>query len=171
MKMIDLSKTIKNGMDVYPGDPEVKVKVTHTHEKNSWLLRELTLGTHTGTHVDAPSHMDPRGKTLDDIPLTSFFGTSMVVKPNPPFPERTGLFFVEQADMDILDDMTRAEPPFVGGNITLELQRGLLKEGVVTYTDLVNLHLIPVDSTFTFVGFPLKIAEGDGSPVRCVALL
>ncbi|WP_254611184.1 cyclase family protein [Paenibacillus sp. JMULE4] len=61
MRVIDLSETIMDGMTVYPGDPEVKVEVVHTREEHTWELRQLTLGTHTGTHVDAFSHMHQGG--------------------------------------------------------------------------------------------------------------
>jgi len=80
MRVIDLSMPITDGMPVYPGDPEVKVKVAHTYETHSWELRQLSMGSHTGTHVDAPSHMHPGAATLDELPLERFFGASRVVR-------------------------------------------------------------------------------------------
>ncbi|SJZ55341.1 cyclase family protein [Selenihalanaerobacter shriftii] len=79
MKVIDLTKSIHTKMQVYPGDPEVSVEVVHTYEENDWLLRKLTMGSHTGTHVDAFSHMDKEGETLDDIPLNRFCGKAQAV--------------------------------------------------------------------------------------------
>tara|TARA_B100000029_G_scaffold470935_1_gene510188 strand:- start:168 stop:671 length:504 start_codon:yes stop_codon:yes gene_type:complete len=37
------------------------------------------MGTHTGTHLDAPAHMILNGKTVDDFQLNSFTGTSVKV--------------------------------------------------------------------------------------------
>ncbi len=170
LKIIDLTAQLKPGMKVYPGDPEVKITVVNTHEKHSWELRELNVGTHTGTHVDAFSHMVEDGRTLDEIPLTQFFGDAQVVDPEDVFPKGMGLFFVSKVGVELLEKILLAGPPFVGGMIDLDLERALLENGVVTYTNLVDLELLPKNRTFTFYGLPLKIKDGDGSPVRAIAL-
>jgi len=171
MKIVDLTLPIYSGMKTYPGDPEVSVDLVHTYDKDSWQLRRLTLGTHTGTHVDAFSHMDPEGKTLDQIPVERFFGKAYVVEINQPFPKNTGLFFKETLDIDLLEKILAAEPPFVGGEISEEMERALLTKGIITYTNLTHLDLLPSDKPFMFYGFPLKIKDGDGSPVRAVAII
>ncbi|MFE5317905.1 cyclase family protein [Paenibacillus sp. NPDC056579] len=171
MKIIDLSVSIHTGMDVYPGDPAVSVEIVHTHEQNQWELRQITMGSHTGTHVDAFSHMNSKGKSLTDMPLTHFFGKSYVARPDQDFPIRAGLFFREAAGIELFDKIKSAQAPFVGGLISEELQRALLSEQIVTYTDLANLELLPEQTPFMFYGFPLKIKDGDGSPVRAVAML
>ncbi|MBP3040594.1 cyclase family protein [Bacillaceae bacterium Marseille-Q3522] len=171
MKIIDLTKQIESGMSVYLGDPEVEIKVVQTIEKNTWELRELKLGTHTGTHVDAISHMHKNGKTLDEIPITSFFGKAQIADKEKDFPKGSGLFFADEVGMEVLERLLAAKPPFVGGHIDTALERALLKEEIVTYTDLIHLDLIPKGVTFTFIGLPLKIKNGDGSPVRAIALL
>ncbi len=158
-------------MAVYPGDPEVRVEVVQTLEQHTWELRRLSLGTHTGTHVDAFSHMHAGGKTIDEIPLQQFFGRAIVADVQQDFPVATGLFFTGAAGVELLERIVAASPPFVGGTLTVELERALLQAGIVTYTDLVNLELLPVQVPFMFYGFPLKIRNGDGSPVRAVAVL
>lgn len=67
MKIIDLSMPLHTGRKVYPNDPEVKIDVIHTYEKDSWELRHLSMGSHTGTHVDAFSHMHDGAENLDDL--------------------------------------------------------------------------------------------------------
>ena len=64
-----------------------------------------------------------------------------------------------------------SNPQFIGGNITEELERALLGEGIITYTGLINLELIPTETTFMFYGLPLRIKAGDGSPVRAIAII
>ena len=171
MRIIDLSVTIADNMAVYPGDPEVRVEVVQTVEQHSWEVRRLTMGSHTGTHVDAFSHMHAGGKSIDEIPLQQFFGKAIVADVQQEFPAATGLFFTEEAGMELLKRIVAASPPFVGGALTVELERALLQASIVTYTDLVNLEQLPVQVPFTFYGFPLKIWKGDGSPVRAVAVL
>ncbi|WP_274649536.1 cyclase family protein [Paenibacillus humicola] len=171
MIVIDLSFPIADGMPVYPGDPEVKVKVAHTYERQTWELRELSMGSHTGTHVDAPSHMHPGAATLDELPLERFFGKSRAVRiDDPAWPECRGLFFTEAAGLECFDRLAALRPPFVGGELSEELERSLLGINIVTYTGLQGLDRLPVNTNFMFYGFPLRIAGGDGSPVRAVAV-
>lgn len=172
MKIIDLSITLETGMKVFPGDPEVKIEVAHTYEKNGWELRNLKLGSHTGTHVDAFSHMHQGMDSLDEISVESFFGEAQVVEcSSKEWPKNIGLFFTEEVDLNYLPQFLEANPKFVGGEITEELERALLKRGIITYTNLVNLDKIPKHSSFTFYGLPLKIKKGDGSPVRAIAIV
>lgn len=171
MKIIDLSATIYNEMEVFPGDPEVKVERVHNYDEQGWELRKLILGTHTGTHVDAFSHMVPRGKNLDQISLDNFLGPAMVVSLEDEFPKKTGLFFTQTINLNLLDKLLKAQPPFVGGDISEDLERSLLKHEIITYTNLKNLNRIPLQTIFFFIGLPLKIQEGDGSPVRAIAIL
>ncbi|WP_254611185.1 hypothetical protein [Paenibacillus sp. JMULE4] len=73
--------------------------------------------------------------------------------------------------MEQFERIKQANPPFVGGNLTEAVERNLLAIGILTYTNLVNLELLPYGRSFMFYGFPLKIRHGDGSPVRAVAIL
>lgn len=171
MKIIDLSLTLYENMPVYPNDPEVRINVVHTHSNNGWELREITMGSHTGTHVDAFSHMHKGMQSLNEIPLSRFFGPAQVVEINANWPNDIGLFFIEEIDINLSDKLISSRPNFVGGNITEALERKLLKHEIVTYTNLKNLNLIQRNTTFTFYGFPLKIKEGDGSPVRAIAII
>lgn len=172
MRVIDLSLPIAHGMPVYPGDPKVKVKVTHTYECHTWELRQLSMGSHTGTHVDAPSHMHPGAATLDELPLERFFGSSRVVRiKDPTLPEGRGLFFAESVGLECFDRRATLWPPFVGGELSEELERALLGIGIVTYTGLQGLDRLSSGSDFMFYGFPLRIVCGDGSPVRVVAVV
>lgn len=172
MRVIDLSLPIEDGMPVYPGDPEVKVKVAHTYERHNWELRQLSMGSHTGTHVDVPSHMHPGATTLDELPLERFFGASRVVRvEDSAWPEGRGLFFAEPVGLESFDRLAALRPSFVGGELSEELERALLGIGIVTYTGLQGLEHLPRGIDFMFYGFPLRIACGDGSPVRAVAVL
>ncbi|WP_240489113.1 cyclase family protein [Cohnella thermotolerans] len=166
-----MSLPIYNGMPVYPGDPEVAVEVAHTYERHTWELRKLSLGSHTGTHVDAPSHMHPGAATLDDLPPERFFGKSRVVRPGDEWPAGRGLFFLGAVGMESFERLAELSPPFVGGELSEELERALLGRGIVTYTGLHGLDRIPAGADFMFYGFPLRIAGGDGSPVRAIAVL
>ncbi|NLW42414.1 MAG: cyclase family protein [Tissierellia bacterium] len=171
MKIIDLSMEISREMEIYPGDPKVKIEQVHYLETHGWNLREITMGTHTGTHVDSFSHMNNKGFSLDEIPIEKFMGQTILISPNEDFPSKINLFFDEEVGIEILDKIKIANPNFVGGKISIELEKALLENEIITYTNLINLDKLPKGKEFLFIGLPLKIKKGDGSPVRAVAIL
>lgn len=72
MTTYDLSRTLDADASVYPGDPAVAVRPHATHGADGYRVRRLELGSHSGTHVDAPNHVLPDGRTLDDFPIETF---------------------------------------------------------------------------------------------------
>lgn len=79
MKIIDLSHTIHDEMPVYPGDPLPAIRRALTHEENYCHVDELRLGSHTGTHIDAPFHFLKAGQTIDAIPLERCAGYGVLI--------------------------------------------------------------------------------------------
>lgn len=80
MALIDLSRTIYGGMPRIPVLPEVEFDPVHRIDKGNPLNTSvLRIATHAGTHVDAPWHFVPNGKTIDQIPLEDLFGAGVVV--------------------------------------------------------------------------------------------
>lgn len=171
MRIVDLSLPLYDGMSVYEGDPPVRITKVCTREKDGWEVRRLEMGSHTGTHVDAPLHMHDAGASLDDLPLTRFCGPAVVVRAaDAAFPAARGLLFYEEVPASCVPLLLAARPMFVGGPLTEEAERLLLGAGVVTYTDLVNVESL-IGLSSDFYGFPLHIRGGDGSPVRAVAIV
>lgn len=76
--IVDLSVPIATGMPVYPGDPGVTVEPALTVEADGVNVLGLHLGSHTGTHVDAPRHVDRSLPDLDALPLERFLGPAVV---------------------------------------------------------------------------------------------
>ena len=56
-RVFDLAHTLYDGAPVYPGDPKVRVRALRSLDADGVHLETLHLGTHSGTHVDAPRHM------------------------------------------------------------------------------------------------------------------
>jgi len=60
---------------VFPGDPAPEREVLQSMEKGDVCnLSALSLCAHNGTHVDAPFHFIPGGKTIDALGLEPFVG-------------------------------------------------------------------------------------------------
>ncbi|MDS0282042.1 cyclase family protein [Haloarcula onubensis] len=72
MPLADLSHPIESGMPVFPGDPPVSVDAHATIDADGYRVSSLSCGSHTGTHVDAPSHTEPDGPPLDALPVSRF---------------------------------------------------------------------------------------------------
>lgn len=79
MKIIDLTHTIKEDMNVYPGTEQPKLKVANTHEVDQFRETLISMFSHTGTHIDPPFHIFKSGKTLDEYEAESFVGKATVV--------------------------------------------------------------------------------------------
>lgn len=70
--MKDLSHPLQTGMQTYPGDPPVRVETDATHADDGSQTTQLSIGSHTGTHVDAPAHLERGGATLGEFDVESF---------------------------------------------------------------------------------------------------
>jgi kynurenine formamidase len=76
---VDLSHPVGTGMQTYPGDPTVEVHPHATHESDGFHVDAVECGSHTGTHIDAPSHTEPDGRTLDTYSVERFVFDAVVV--------------------------------------------------------------------------------------------
>ena len=90
MRIFDLSYPIHDHMFRFQADyhPDVQVEQTGTYEKNLCVVHKLTLGTHAGTHVDAPAHFFPDGTTIDNVPLEMLVCEAVRVDLRPTLPLR-----------------------------------------------------------------------------------
>lgn len=68
----DLTHLVDESLPVYPGDPQARIEQVGTLEKDGYADRLLTMGTHNGTHLDAPAHMLADGKQLKDYLVDRF---------------------------------------------------------------------------------------------------
>ncbi len=76
MTYFDITRSFGGDMMVYPGDPEISVNQT---ENEGCKVSALSLSTHSGTHIDAPSHYIKNGLTVDKIPFEVLFGEARVI--------------------------------------------------------------------------------------------
>ncbi len=79
MNIIDLSHTISPGMPVYPGDDPPVITNRAEIDEDGFVEKSMTLGSHVGTHIDAPAHIIPYAPTLDRMPVDRFVGPASVI--------------------------------------------------------------------------------------------
>lgn len=75
----DLTRLISEEMPVFPGEPRPQFEPIHTIEGDGVNVTRITLGSHTGTHVDAPSHFILGGAGVNMVPLESFVGEAAIL--------------------------------------------------------------------------------------------
>ena len=81
MKIYDVTLTITPELPVWPGDPQVDLhRVSKMEAGDICNISHLTLGVHTGTHVDAPYHFLPGGGRVDGLPLDDLIGPALVME-------------------------------------------------------------------------------------------
>ncbi|HEY7513561.1 MAG TPA: cyclase family protein, partial [Vicinamibacteria bacterium] len=80
-KIYDVTVPLSPDLPSYPGDPPFEVKFTHRiAEGHPYNVARLALGSHTGTHVDAPYHFLADGATVEQLPLEILLGKCRVVE-------------------------------------------------------------------------------------------
>ena len=78
-KIVDLTLPLYANVPVRPGDPGVVMDELADIATEGYRLTHLSMGTHTGTHVDAPSHIIESGDTLNNISFDVLVGPCSLV--------------------------------------------------------------------------------------------
>ena len=75
----DVSLPIRTGMAHYPGNPDVRLEfINHVDRGDPATVSQLSLGVHTGTHLDAPVHFIRNASGVDQLPIESLIGVARV---------------------------------------------------------------------------------------------
>lgn len=82
---VDLTYGLETDMLVYPGSRRVRVE---TREDDGWIITNLDISAHSGTHIDAPRHVFEDGKTIDDYPLSKFINKAYLFDARKQFLEK-----------------------------------------------------------------------------------
>jgi kynurenine formamidase len=232
-KLLDLSLDITNGMPAHRLFPSPIFIPFITHEDAvkdelgvegdpfTYAVNYLMTHEHLGTHLDAPKHIDPNGKTIDELPLDWFSGPAVCldlqgtedlalidVPELEAAQEKAGIeidgqivllctgFHKRHWGEDGPDDkITSSNPGLtyeaskwladhnskvhgvegpstdVAGDPKFPNHRACRDFGMVHFEWLINLEELIGIGEFQFVGYPLKLVSGTGSPVRAVAIL
>lgn len=77
---IDISVTLRGGMVHWPSNPPVEITLQQSIERGDHAnVSALSLGAHSGTHMDAPRHFIRDGIGIDRLPLDAVLGRARVV--------------------------------------------------------------------------------------------
>ncbi|MGZ3578199.1 MAG: cyclase family protein [Syntrophales bacterium] len=80
-RWIDISLTLKSNMMHWPGDPPVSIERVRAMDKGDTVnLSKITMGAHSGTHVDAPVHFIKGAEGVDQLLFDSLMGPARVIE-------------------------------------------------------------------------------------------
>ncbi len=80
MRIVDLTHPITETIPVYfPWHPPTVIEQTADYHENQCVVHRLTIGTHTGTHVDAPRHIFEGMHSIDEYDLDLWYADAQVL--------------------------------------------------------------------------------------------
>jgi arylformamidase len=80
-KWLDVSVPIYAGMVHFPDNPSIEIDtLTHVDRGDLCTVSRLTMGSHTGTHIDAPIHFLPGGSGAEKVPVENLIGPARVIE-------------------------------------------------------------------------------------------
>ena len=101
-KLLDVSVLLAAGIPAYPGNPDFELQpIKRISEGGSSNVSRLILGTHTGTHVDAPKHFIDDAAGVEALPLDLLIGRARVVE----ITRRGGIGAEELAEAGLREDI------------------------------------------------------------------
>ena len=78
--ILDLTREISTDTKVFPGSPLPKFITWNKMEIHNYHSEVVFMSTHTGTHMDAPSHFVTGVSSIDQIPINRFISRAILVK-------------------------------------------------------------------------------------------
>lgn len=194
-KLWDITRPLKPDMTIYPGDPSFSRIIT---SEGAVTVSELRMGSHTGTHMDAPLHMLAGGGTIESLPIEGFIRPARVVAVRdrgtvlPEIVESSG---VRPGEALLLKAPAECETEVTPIYLAPETAKSLVNHGV----SLIGIDSLSVEAggdeafpvhrtllragvllleglnlkdipegNYHLIALPLLIDGGDGAPVRAV---
>ncbi len=186
MKIYDISQEIFS-CGVYPGDPKPeKQTLCAISDGELYNLTAFSMCAHNGTHIDAPFHFLPEGKTVEQLPLETFVGDCFVARCQGDLTASDAEAILEKAgDAERLliagpaTVTAEAASVFASGSLRLlgcegqtvgpeeapmEVHLILLRRGIALLEGIV-LDGVP-EGRYFLSAAPLNLAGADGAPCR-----
>jgi kynurenine formamidase len=108
LQFFDLSHPWGHNAPLWPYFPDVKIERFHYMAKSGVLSQQITTFMHCTTHTDAPAHVVEGTRFMDEVPLSSYFGTGVVVS----VPK-------ERWEVITAEDLENARPEIQPGDIVI----------------------------------------------------
>lgn len=100
-EIIDLSHPIDESIPLWPTFPPIEIEQTQWAARDVVTMDRVEMMTHTSTHVDAPLHFIPEGKSLDEFSIEKFMGPGIVIDLTPKEPKEP----ITPSDLEPYEDV------------------------------------------------------------------
>ncbi len=174
----DITQNIFSGR-VYPGDSQPKHTFLRSYGAGDRsAVTEFTMNAHNATHIDAPFHRLPGGRTVDALPLDACVGECEVISFwNRSRLRQTDAKRVLLTDCETIDEETAAllvekGVAFVGvwgQSIGSREVHQILLEAEIVLLEGAALEGIEEGTYFLFAA-PIKLEGCDGAPCRAILI-
>lgn len=198
-KIIDLTKPLEADFSPFRdgayADPEFLVETWCTVVNQGFWVSQLSLGTQTGTHIDAPAHFRTGGATLDALPLNELIGAYFLVDLGPllhgesmnyllsAYANQQILFLTCPPANALLDETQFAglcalkiRLWVVSGRVQIAdedpyfFHRALADQGIFLIEDIDAEAAAHIPPDGELIALPLRLTGVSGSPCRVVVL-
>lgn len=173
--IIDLTRTIHDGMPVYPGDPQVTLSPIASIEFDGYENHVLKTSMHSGTHIDGPRHFIKNQPYISDFSLDAFIGIAKWMDQDLPYVYEGETILCIHTDGFLKEDLIQVIVSHPIKAIILEgdspdeapylSHQQLLSKGIFIVENATHFDLLPKGSLFKAYIIPLKI-QADSSPCR-----
>lgn len=82
MKLVDLTYSLEENSPYWPEDSSdhpFHSSIATTYQTDGNFTRNFSMPEHFGTHMDAPVHFDPKGKSIDQVPVEKLFVPAVMI--------------------------------------------------------------------------------------------
>ena len=186
MKIYDISQEVFS-CGIYPGDPKPEKQILRAYEAGDvYHLTAFSMCAHNGTHIDAPFHFLPDGKTVEQLDLSVFVGECYLARHEGDVSASDAAEILRKAagiprillggKLTVTEEaaavFTEAGICLLGNegqtvgpeNAPMAVHKRLLRQNIALLEGIV-LTGIP-EGTYFLSAAPLNLAGSDGAPCR-----
>jgi kynurenine formamidase len=196
-EIIDLTKLLDKDLSIYTdntySDPPLQVETWCTIQEQGFKVSRLSMGTQTGTHIDAPAHFVADGATLETLPIQALIGqylwldldrvTEAELRELPSRCNGMSILFLtssRQTKGEISEEVFRALLKLpclvwvivygvqVMGCEPLYFHQVLAEAGKYLIEDIDESMAVRVRADGEMIALPLRLSGSSGSPCRVI---
>ena len=197
IEILDLTKVLDENLSIYTSgtysDPALQIETWCTIQKQGYQVSHVSLGTQTGTHIDAPAHFTVDGATLEALPVQALIGQYAWIDLDRVPPSRPGELKLSHKGETLLfltstgqDRSEMAEEIFtallklpcrvwviargfqVSGQKPYYFHQALAEAGKYLIEDLDETTAMHVKAGGELIALPLRLSGVSGAPCRII---
>lgn len=198
-EILDLTRVLDEHLVIYRSgsyqDPRFEVAPWSSIADQGFLVSHISLGTQTGTHIDAPAHFIEGAATLEELPVSKLIGSyyrvdldSLFIKTKnvdclEGYNSEPIIFLVSKQEEVLIDEralLRLCQLPsklwVIAGNLCVSgrdpfyFNRFIAGQGIYLVEDIEHEAARQVKAGGEMIVLPLKLTGVSGAPCRVIAV-